>query len=139
MVAFEAGNADELTQPLQVADAAEAEDLINWVLGEDVSGLRDRKGWVLGDIVHSAPLLVAAPAEFHVDEGYQQHLMANADRTPVLYVGANDGMLHAFLADSGVELWAYLPSTLLPKLPELASASGLRGPQPDRLRSPDRW
>lgn len=120
-VDFTPSEADQLIAELGAADEGEAEDLINWALGEDIAGLRDRKGWVLGDIVHSAPLLVGAPAEFHVDEAYQQHLMDNTNRTPIVYVGANDGMLHAFLASSGEELWAYLPSTLLPKLAELAS------------------
>ena len=31
------------------------------------------------------------------------------NRTPALYVGANDGMLHAFNANTGEELWAFIP------------------------------
>ena len=120
-VAFEPSNAPELTQPLGVANDDEAEDLINWVRGEAVSGLRDRNGWVLGDIVHSAPLLVGAPSEYFVDESYQQYLADHANRAPVVYVGANDGMLHAFAAETGEELWAYIPGALLPKLGQLAS------------------
>jgi hypothetical protein len=36
-----------------------------------------------------------------------------------LYVGANDGMLHSFDADTGVENWAYIPSMLIPNLNRL--------------------
>ena len=40
--------------------------------------------------------------------------------TNTIYLGANDGMLHVFNAATGQELFAYLPSALIPKLPELA-------------------
>lgn len=51
--------------------------------------LRNRATTVLGDIVNSSPAYV--------------------DDTKTLYVGANDGMLHAFDADTGVEQFAYVP------------------------------
>lgn len=51
--------------------------------------LRNRASTVLGDIVNSSPAYV--------------------DDTKTLYVGANDGMLHAFDADTGVEQFAYVP------------------------------
>jgi type IV pilus assembly protein PilY1 len=41
--------------------------------------------------------------------------------TNTVYIGANDGMLHAFDATTGQELFAYIPSALIPKLPELAT------------------
>jgi len=63
---------------------------------------------VLGDIVHSRPLYVAD---------------AN---NATLFVGANDGMLHAINATNdanggGRERWAYVPSMLLPKMKNLAA------------------
>ncbi|MDR1064329.1 MAG: pilus assembly protein [Azoarcus sp.] len=39
--------------------------------------------------------------------------------TDTVYLGANDGMLHAFDARDGRELFAYIPSALIPKLPQL--------------------
>lgn len=51
--------------------------------------LRNRPSTVLGDIVGSSPAYVKD--------------------TDTLYVGANDGMLHAFDASSGRELFAYVP------------------------------
>lgn len=41
--------------------------------------------------------------------------------TNTIYLGANDGMLHAYNVKDGNELFAYIPSALIPKLPELAS------------------
>ncbi len=65
-------------------------------------GYRARKS-VLGDIIHSRP--------FYLPNG----------ASPVLFVGANDGMLHAFDANTvgGNELWAYVPSMLIGNLPAL--------------------
>ena len=45
------------------------------------------------------------------------------NRKEVVYVGANDGMLHAFDFKSGEELWAFIPPFLLPKLPNIINPS----------------
>ncbi len=37
-----------------------------------------------------------------------------------MYVGANDGMLHAFNANNGDELWAFVPTPVIPNMPKLA-------------------
>ncbi len=95
-------------------------DLINYIRGREIPGMRDRSGWKLGDLVHSTPVVVSRPAFFYLDPGYQQFLAANSNREPVAYVGGNDGMLHAFRASDGTELWAYIPQAVLPKLYQLA-------------------
>lgn len=87
---------------------------------------RDSK---LGDIVNSSPRHVfkenfgyyALPGT----EGstYSSYLAAKASRTPVVFVGANDGMLHAFRDSDGVELFAYVPNALWAKLASLTSPS----------------
>ncbi len=77
--------------------------------------------FVLGDIINSEPRYVAEPTEQYSDAyhpGYSGHKAARQSRTPMVYVGANDGMLHAFKgtvgdADSGDEKWAYVPSFML--------------------------
>lgn len=46
---------------------------------------------------------------------------AVAGRQAMVYVGSNDGMLHAINADTGVEVFAYIPEDVLPSLPNLAS------------------
>ena len=48
--------------------------------------------------------------------GYAEFKTAYASRPKVLYVGANDGMLHCFDAATGEELWGFIPYNLLPKL-----------------------
>jgi Tfp pilus tip-associated adhesin PilY1 len=49
------------------------------------------------------------------------------DRTDMVYVGANDGMLHAFKAADGSELFAYVPEAIYPQTVRL---------DPPRLRRP---
>ena len=65
--------------------------------------LRDRATTVLGDIVNSSPYLLK--------EG----------SVSTLFVGANDGMLHAFDAGTGAEKFAYIPAGV--NLANLASLS----------------
>jgi type IV pilus assembly protein PilY1 len=81
----------------------------------------------LGDIVNSSPAFVGAPVFNYRDSlesaPYSQFRADNADRQPVLYVGANDGMLHAFDADTGDELLAFIPGAVFPNLKQLSKQS----------------
>jgi type IV pilus assembly protein PilY1 len=71
-------------------------------------GYRVRK-LVMGDIVNSGPVFEGAPDPNVSDSTYQAFLAANVNRQAAVYVGANDGMLHAFNATTGSELFAYIP------------------------------
>jgi hypothetical protein len=75
---------------------------------------------VLGDIVGSEATYVKKPPRNYTDNGYGKFKADNAERKAMLYVGANDGMLHAFYADTGEEAWAVIPSFILPELYRLA-------------------
>ena len=139
------------TLGLDSSNGDTAEDIVNFIRGEDISGYRSRQidfdndgaaeTWRLGDIIHSSPLAVGRPAELYNvryrDDTYADYLSHYADRRQVIYVGANDGMLHAFNGGFfdqttsqfsvtgsdgetehplGSELWAYVPHNLLPHL-----------------------
>jgi hypothetical protein len=77
---------------------------------------------VLGDIFHSNPTIVGGPELDLNIPGYQRFANAvnpsGSPRKTMVYVGSNDGMLHAFDAesDSGEEVWAYLPMELQKKV-----------------------
>ncbi|MBI1395078.1 MAG: PQQ-binding-like beta-propeller repeat protein [Betaproteobacteria bacterium] len=75
---------------------------------------------VLGDIVNGEPVVVRGPRFSYFDNGYQDFKTTYASRTGVVYQGANDGMLHAFDATTGAELWAYVPSLLFGNLRNLS-------------------
>lgn len=125
----------QLSQYPEFSPAEEAQatqtSIINFLRGqsqhEDESEntwklYRDRKH-VLGDIVNAAPVYVRKPPFAYSDDNYAQFAALNASRQSVVYAGANDGMLHAFNADTGAELWAFIPATVIPQLYKLADKS----------------
>ncbi len=75
---------------------------------------RNRPATVLGDIIDSAPFYVGAPVANYAEDfesvPYTTFAAAWRTRAPHLYVGANDGMLHAFDAATGDESFAYVPN-----------------------------
>ena len=122
VVDFTDGNASTLRASLGVATDDEAAKLINWGRGDNVDGLRNRQGWILGPIVHSTPVVVGPPSSFLVSASYQSFYQDNHDRRKMVYVGANDGMLHAFDADNGEESWAFVPQFALPAFTVMADS-----------------
>lgn len=103
-------------------DTTGRDKVVNFIYGydaynADVAKQADTREWVLGDILHSRPAIV------------------NYSKTrAVIFVGANDGMLHAFednygnvsLTD-GQELWGFIPPDVFPNLNKLGAASGSHG------------
>lgn len=83
--------------------------------GASAGSFRDRST-ALGDIVNSTPVFVGGSASFwpvFIEPGYFNYISAVSEREPVIYVGANDGMLHAINANDGSELFAYMPAGIL--------------------------
>ncbi len=83
---------------------------------------RDRDH-VLGDIASAKPAYVRNPRRNYGDVGYGAYKSANAARQAMVYVAANDGMLHALNASTGEELWAYVPRMIYPNLYYLADTN----------------
>jgi hypothetical protein len=119
--------------------------IVNYIRGVESDETRSRtltvangelRRHLLGNITNSSPALVGMPeSEFNNDPSYRAFQLAYADRRNVVYVGANDGMLHAFNAGFwdpniiaagvtrtpagtespyplGKELWAYVPGNV---------------------------
>ncbi len=156
-------------------DSTDVNTFINWVRGIDSSFYRlrvdsDNTPWQLGDLVYSTPVVSGTPSLGAVSPKECTNCFASeywryrnivyarqtADRTTpptnihdcvkqMVYVGANDGMIHAFVLavydwdqdkwifqrDTthayakyiGEELWAYIPSNMLSELKYLASST----------------
>ena len=86
---------------------------------------RRRPGTLLGDIVDSGVVYIAKaplPKSGTNFPGHAAYRTSKANRPAVVYVGANDGMLHAFSGVDGKELFAYSPSSVASKLSLLSSA-----------------
>jgi len=128
-------------------------NLIKYIRG-DASGytgspnLRSRvidgQVWKMGDIIHSTPLSFGQPMDnfglIYGDQSYQEYYALYRERETMVYVGGNDGMLHAYYMGKytvgddedtaeteqiyfestgpgiGQELWAFIPQALLPHL-----------------------
>lgn len=115
------------SQQTQISSA----DVLNYVRGDQskekstLGGTLRIRSYVLGDIVNSEPVYVPAPERRFPDMletvTYSSFAATYVSRTPIVYVGANDGMLHGFDADTGKELLAYVPARLYKTLPDLAS------------------
>ena len=130
---------------------------LNFLRGQTgINGFRTRL-FNLGDVVNSAPAYVGEPAFNYPDNleaaSYYAFRAAHSSRTPIIYVGANDGMLHGFdasfawsdtnllvdsdgdgnltndhdaavnTATSGKEVLAYVPSKVYPNLAQLTSTN----------------
>lgn len=101
---------------------------VNFIKGNAGHGdFRDRPS-LLGDIVNSSPVLVAGAQYLpylanQVDGGdkYGDFATTVASRTQMIYVGANDGMLHGFDAETGEEKFAFVPTPVIENLHKLTS------------------
>jgi type IV pilus assembly protein PilY1 len=93
-----------------------------WVRGDQSKELNQPNGLfrtrtsLLGDIVNSSPAMVSNQ-DYGV--GDASFVTSKGNRPPMLYVGANDGMLHAFKEADGVEQFAYIPAETVSKLNKL--------------------
>jgi|GEM_PF-3265004 len=90
---------------LKGASCAQAR--INWLRGErsleDPAGPLRRRSRVFGDVISSAPYFVKT--------------------SNTLFVGANDGMLHAIDASTGNERFTYIPNAIYGKLVKLTASN----------------
>jgi hypothetical protein len=97
----------------------DAEAVIEYTLapGHDNNkylGTRD-PDWPLGDIYNSVPVVVRQPKHNMNFTGYPEFEAGEpqASRATMIYVGANDGMLHAINESNGREEWAWIPNGVL--------------------------
>lgn len=97
------------TFPTGTAQAVLSTDVAAYLKGDDSKELKNEGGTfrnrtvLLGDIAYSAPVFV---------EGKVPATTTEDDIDDTVYVGANDGMLHAFDAEDGSERFAYVPGGL---------------------------
>lgn len=90
-------------------------DYLRGVRSDEGRPFRRRQS-LLGDALHSTPVLVAAPSGDSQDATFATFRQRYAQRRALVYLGANDGMLHAFDMADGAERYAYVPNALMPYL-----------------------
>ena len=111
--------------------AAVGDNLLNYLRGQQGNEIgrtgvavpdqlyRNREK-VLGDALESQPAYMGPPIFSYPYPGYPEFRTVNAARSGNVYMGTNDGMMHAFAGDTGIERWAYIPSMVVPNLWRLA-------------------
>ena len=110
------------------------DERVDYLRGSDALEVKNggtfrNRSRALGDIVNSDPFFVGAESfgnqKLPGTEGstYASHVAAKALNPKMVYVGANDGMLHGFDADTGVERMAHVPNSVFPNLKALTSPS----------------
>jgi len=125
---FASSNTAITASSLAVASSAARDSLITYMHGYDSycgnetpaspcsSAKRD---WILGDIFHAKPVVL----------NYNKYAFSTTNEADcsinksIIYVGTNDGMLHAFKDCDGSELWAFIPPDLLPNLQYINSSN----------------
>lgn len=122
-VSFDASN---------VTDASLGTDRIAYLRGDSSKELRKTGGVYrnreakLGDIVNSSPAFIFNNVDISYEKlspalgDYRAFVAAKGARTEgVLFVGANDGMLHGFRDSTGAETFAFVPKAVVPNLYKL--------------------
>ena len=89
----------------------------------------------IGDFYNSELLLVGTPGGeaqsqkintepyFRQQNNYGAFIGNNTNRKKVVYGAANNGILHAVDAETGKELWGFVPPLIIPKLPSVIAPS----------------
>ncbi len=80
----------------------------------------------MGDVINSTPAIVGSPPFYYrfdsyFDFKYDPDIMVRKPsgirgKEAIVYVGANDGALHAFRLSDGVELWRFYPDSVRAKM-----------------------
>ena len=107
-----------LTSTLLGVDSSERDKLINFIHGVDTYdengnlNTTEKRSWIFGDILHSRPLIV----------NYKTYTFNTANESDCnvngsyIFVGGDDGMLHAVKDCDGSEAWAFIPQDMLGNL-----------------------
>jgi type IV pilus assembly protein PilY1 len=125
-------------------DADYAMEIVRYLRGDSSreianGGPFQNRSRLVGAIVGSDPTL-QRPTNFAWDRlrgdqpgagSYNEHVEAKFERRDVVYVGSNNGMLHAFDAENGTELFAYVPRGVWSRLEDVAN------PAPDFVYTVD--
>jgi type IV pilus assembly protein PilY1 len=115
LIPFDISNVNSISSyfgslPSYLGSSNQSTNLINYIRGTDLSGARSRSVvqngvsgvWKLGDIVYSSPSVMQAVDYTDASKTYN-----------VIFVGANDGMLHAFLLGQPINTYKQDPSVVL--------------------------
>jgi hypothetical protein len=118
ITAVTAANAAVLAPYMNVS-ATEATRIITYVRSQ-----------ALGPFVGSTPAFMDPPSiDPPPDSEYPGFIDTNKNRRTLIWIGGNDGMMHAIDARTGIEVYAFIPFNLLPKLKVLPDGNPVGSPE----------
>ena len=107
---------------------AETGRIVQWMLGKIDLTDKDLKPFnpaVMGSVLNSMPIDVGPPGASTMPGG-NHFWYAHANRPELVYLGADDGTLHAFYASTGQEAFAFIPADMVPIIAKLYAQGGQR-------------
>ena len=117
--AFSVDNEVLTYSDFDVDDDDDKTQIINYILGYDSfdedsdSDTEEQRSWPLADILHSGPAV-------QIYQNFDSDDEADTSKNKsIIYVGSNDGQMHAFRDADGEELWSFIPPEQLPYLQDL--------------------
>ncbi|MBK6746568.1 PilC/PilY family type IV pilus protein [Ottowia sp.] len=125
--------------PAGTSDAAMQNAAIDWLRGDrsleagTADGYLRARTSVLGAIVNSSPVYKQGVSDEVTGPGFSAFAAAQKTRTAAVYVGADDGFLHAFKAGNGKELFAYMPRAVAESVHQLADPDYVHRPYVDAV------
>ncbi len=118
---------DDSVSPPVLMSTARKDNLIRFVHGfaddEDqplpmTASTVETRSWIMGDILHSKPVVFNYTNYTSASENtcYNSSSPSDPYNSSIIFVGANDGLIHAFRDCDGEEIWAFAPPNILPSL-----------------------
>ena len=123
IVPFNTTNVTPAMLGFAAGDTTDQTNLINFIYGQDAYNVGGtgattaNRSWIMGDVVHSRPLAINYTS-FAFTTANEASCSVNK---ALIFVGSNDGMLHAIRDCDGSEAWAFIPPDLLPNLQNINS------------------
>jgi type IV pilus assembly protein PilY1 len=108
-------------EDLGVSSIAERDKLVDFIYGldaydEDLDGdVATKREWLMGDILHSKPKVI----NYATYDFTNENEIDDSKNKTWIFVGSNNGMLHAFRDSDGKEMWSFIPDAVLPNLKKL--------------------
>lgn len=120
---IETGNTALTQEKLNVTNATDRANLINYIRGSD-SSVPPQPRKALGDPLHSTPTLVT----YACNSYNAQNICESEDQSAV--IGTNEGFVHLFNTSNGEEQFAFMPEVLLPNIKQLRENAKSTSPKP---------